>query len=85
MHTDLRRVFSPVGSFGFQGAKIRNKKGSPDKHLKSLEISFGLCYNLTNVLDMKHPSCKKRPIGVFSRSFQMVVHLESIKDLAIFY
>ena len=35
--------------------------------------------------DMKHPSCKKRPIGVFSRSFQMVVHLESIKDLAIFY
>lgn len=26
MHTDLRRVFSPVGSFGFQGAKSEIKK-----------------------------------------------------------
>jgi len=47
MHTDLRRVFSFAGSFVFQGAKSEIKKGSPDKHLKSLEISFGLCYNLT--------------------------------------
>lgn len=47
MYTDLCRVFSSAGSFGFQGAKSEIKKGSPDKHLKSLEISFGLCHNLT--------------------------------------